>query len=68
MGMGMGMGMGMPRGQEKSSGHLHGAAADDRRSARRLRAGVRRAQAQRGANFCGRTTMLTLKFGESTLN
>ena len=29
MGMGMGMGMGMPRGQEKSSGHLHGAAAAD---------------------------------------
>ena len=44
MGMGMCMGMCMPRGQEKSSGHLHGAAADDRRRARRLRApsGVRR--------------------------
>ena len=34
MGMGMGVGMGMPRGQEKSSGHLHGAAAADRGSAR----------------------------------
>ena len=66
MGMGMGMGMGMPRGQEKSSGHLHGAAAADRRSARRLRAGVRRAQG--GAKFLRTGIMLTLKFGESTLN
>ena len=61
MGMGMGMGMGMPRGQEKISGHLHGAAAADAGDARRLRAGcgVRR----RGVISADST----LKFGESTL-